>query len=606
MASLKALIEHGGTHVYIDTSFLVWLTALGSEARTEFIDWIRISAHRRFHVPVWAAHEFLRHHVQNLHGKTLTGVAADLNRVAKDAFATLRPYLDSRFAGDPREPAAIISSARSALIEIKGLADLANKWKMEHYEANSEAVIELINEFGLESPPMLDWMADIQEIEHARFEGRVPPGFKDRSKTASGTVGSNRFGDLVFWKEILHHAGEVRASGIVIISNDGKNDWVMGGREQPELDQELKSISDRLSPLPRPHPMLEYEARSAAGVRHLMLVDRNYLAIFLRRTGVMSDRLFGAAIEVSLPSARAEVNAKKKGLKDAATGKAKSTKSASARGDGLRHLPVEDGPNLNDGSLALKLAMSGGFSAENDITGPLLEAMLSPDSQGRGLEEFFSVAELKRWDNRSTLWFARSLAQRSINGDSLASAYVTDILAVLDRLPPKTSTVLYLGLMSAAYIDDEKMRTVPRGPWLEQLLALQSQPRAQPAIDAFLKYVSGRPGRPVYLPDPNVPTLHVVPVVETTKGGNRLVGLQIAGIGVIVEAQADNSLRLSTRFADRATVSVAEVVKEACVTLGIPLGQVETTEALDRIVTFGATAGIAGEADLQDNMEDES
>lgn len=602
--SLKALIERSGTHVYIDTSFLVWLTALGPEARAEFVEWIRAVAPDRIHVPVWSAHEYLRHHVQNLHGKTLTGVASDLNRVAKQAFATLRPYLDNHFAGDPRAPETIISSARSALIGIKGLADLAGKWKAEHYEASSETVIALINELGLDSPPMLDWMSDIQEIEHARFEGRVPPGFQDRSKTVSGTVGSNRFGDLVFWKEILHHAAEVRATGIVIISNDGKNDWVMGGQEQPELDHELKSVSDGLSPLPRPHPMLEYEARSAAGVRELMLVDRDYLAIFLRRTGVTSDRLFGAAIEVSLPGARAEEKARRKEMRDGG-GKSNSERMPVKRDGGPKHLPVDDGPNLNDGSLALKLAMAGAFTAENDKTGPLLQTMLSAESEGRGLEEFLTSARLKEWDNRAALWFARALGQRSIDGDGLASAYATDILAVLDRLPPKTATLLYLGLMSAAYVDGEAVRTIPRGPWLAQLLAQQSQPRAKIAIEAFMKYVAGRSGRPVYLPDAAVPALTVSPIVDTSKGA-RLAGLQIAGVGVVVEVQDDVSLRLSTRFPGRDTVTVAEVAQEACATLGIPFEQVEKTEALERTVKFGATAGIADETDLQNNMEDEA
>jgi hypothetical protein len=88
-------------------------------------------------------------------------------------------------------------------------------------------------------------MADIDVLERNRYSGRVPPGFKDKRKrekkledAKSDIVhdlsGSNRYGDLMFWREVLEHASaDAAISGIIIISNDAKNDWQMGGGRRP-------------------------------------------------------------------------------------------------------------------------------------------------------------------------------------------------------------------------------------------------------------------------------------------------------------------------------------------------------------------------------------
>lgn len=605
IAALDSLVRATGTRIYVDTSFLVWLTALGSEARTEFVDWLRGVAPGRVHVPVWSAHEYLRHHVNDLHGKKLKGVESGLNDLAKNTFKELRPYIDTTFSGDSRSASEIIAATRSALIDVKRIAGLAAQWKKQHYERNAEAVISLINEFGLDSPPLLDWLGDIQNLEQARYDGRIPPGFQDRNKSATDNDGSNSFGDLVFWKEVLHHAKQWRAGGVLIISNDGKNDWVIGGQDQPELDQELKAVANWLPPIPRPQPMLEYEARASAGIRDLMLVDRRYLAIYLRRTGSPSERFFGAAIDVTIPSPGKEDRANQKRTRDEAIGRAPPRNPEKSGDAGPKHLPVDDGPNVADNPLALRLALSGSAAGANDIAEPLLTAMLAADAEGRALETFLNRETLLQWDGRAAAWFARTLGARSISGNQLASTYATDLLGVFDRLPPKTATNLYLGLLAAAYVDDAELRTIPRAPWLTQLLALQAQPRAKVAIEGFRRIVADWPGRPVYLPDPERPVLSVRPLLEKSAGlAPRLAGLQIAGIGVIVEAQDEVDRRLVNRFPDAQTVVLGEVVKDACNALGIPFGQVEAHEALERLVSFGETVGIAAEADLDNDMED--
>lgn len=55
-----------GTHVYIDTTFLMWATKIGPASRIELLDWLRTDLNERAHVTTWAAHEYLRHHVAGM------------------------------------------------------------------------------------------------------------------------------------------------------------------------------------------------------------------------------------------------------------------------------------------------------------------------------------------------------------------------------------------------------------------------------------------------------------------------------------------------------------------------------------------------------------
>jgi hypothetical protein len=597
---LRILLASANTHIYIDTSFLVSMTALSAEARAEFAAWLEPMTRTRVHVPVWSAHEYLRHHVQDLHGNTLAEIARELNKTADSAFRVLKPYLDAQVANDPRKPAAVMTSARGTLIEIKRIADAANKWRKSHYDAHAGEVIRFINRLALKNPALLDWMIDIESYESARFEGRIPPGFQDRTKKESGTVGSNRFGDLVFWKEVLQHAREARAEGIIILSNDGKNDWNMGGEDQPALKGDLRQFRSGLPPLPRPHPMLSFEAKGTARVEDLMLVDQAYLAVFLRRAGVPCDRFFNAAVDIILPTPTEAERARRSEARGD-----RNRPSTDRVADGLKHLPTEDSPNVSNAPVALKMALAASGRDQDPKMSPLLDRMMASGVEGKGLGEFLTAEESKTWETRGVVWLARSLASRSIDNDPVATTYVSDILACFERLPHRTATALYLGVIAASYLDGPQVRSVPSGAWLAQVFQLQSSPSVAPAIGALESYFRSQGGQPVYLLNPAKPTLSVKPLTRGSRGGIPvLVGLQIGDIGVVVETQDDESRLLHNRFPERGSVSVGEVVGEACAMLGIPFDQVEKGESLERQVAFGPHTGIASPTDLQSEMED--
>lgn len=64
-----------------------------------------------------------------------------------------------------------------------------------------------------------------------RYKNDIPPGFKDASKEQTyfhnGLEYQGKYGDLIFWEQILNHAKKQEVKSIILISDDQKEDWVL-------------------------------------------------------------------------------------------------------------------------------------------------------------------------------------------------------------------------------------------------------------------------------------------------------------------------------------------------------------------------------------------
>jgi hypothetical protein len=89
---VAALLPLNDTQIYVDTSFLMWLSKIGQKSRRQFIDWLAATCPHRVHVPVWSAHEYLRHHVAGTILDDLEKRAKQLTDIATQSYAYLRPF----------------------------------------------------------------------------------------------------------------------------------------------------------------------------------------------------------------------------------------------------------------------------------------------------------------------------------------------------------------------------------------------------------------------------------------------------------------------------------------------------------------------------------
>src|SRR5258708_16340566 len=94
MDDFATALDSDRTKFYLDTSILIWLIRLGSQARAEVLAWFRSRPAKSACVPVWAAHELHRHILGNTAKKNLTEIVGDLTSRYDDFVRTAAERAD--------------------------------------------------------------------------------------------------------------------------------------------------------------------------------------------------------------------------------------------------------------------------------------------------------------------------------------------------------------------------------------------------------------------------------------------------------------------------------------------------------------------------------
>ena len=142
---LVALISEQSTHIYIDASFLMWMTKIGSRSRRELISWLRLNCVGRVHVPIWAAHEYLRHHVAGTIVNELAKKTKEVADLVRRTYTYFRPLIDEPFGSGAKDPSNIRSDTRAALNTLNDLTTITRQWH-KSYQKHASEVIAFINE----------------------------------------------------------------------------------------------------------------------------------------------------------------------------------------------------------------------------------------------------------------------------------------------------------------------------------------------------------------------------------------------------------------------------------------------------------------------------
>jgi hypothetical protein len=208
------LLKADATHVYFDTSFLMWLTMVGNEARSQFIQWAAKLGDRT-HVPLWSMHEYYRHHTMGTLRADLGNRADELMTAAKAFQKEVRKYADQPLLIGQSE-AAYQDAVDNILGSLKEISDAAKRWD---YDRCAVEVIAWMNSRACQLPTVFQSMASLGAEGAARYTQDVPPGFLDRRKEDAPSKGSNKYGDLLFWQEIVEHAPTVHAISVIVGSS---------------------------------------------------------------------------------------------------------------------------------------------------------------------------------------------------------------------------------------------------------------------------------------------------------------------------------------------------------------------------------------------------
>ena len=603
---LVSLIRTRSTHLYIDTSFLMWMTKVGSDSRRELIDWLRKNCAGRVHVPIWAAHEYLKHHVA---GTITTDLKKQTNEVSsrvRSAYTYFRPFLDEPLGQGAKAPSAVRAEARKTLDDLDSLASKINEqWD---YKKHASEVISFINEVTPEQTSVYDHLENVTQVGDGRFTASIPPGYQDRRKKGIGRqfqehedeapAGSNQYGDLIFWKEILVHAKNIRAEALIVVTNDRKNDWYMGGGREIDIDPELRSLKKDWKPVPRPHPMLAMEAKLIAEVSRVELLDSAYLAALLWEVARDEVKAFvNVAIIADSSEPTSEKDRQAKPLEERT---AVDTAEASAADDEQRYL-FPDSPLVQNSLPKFSLAL---FASRDVIEedGALLEEWRANVGEGRPLAKIITSEALAGFDRKKLARLARELHDRVLQQTPGYEEVLTDLVSILGRIPPDTAAALYLGLLASMYLvrESNASRFPPFSPVARFLFDQQPTAYALNGVRAVAERLSDNEAAPLYLPNSDCPKIAVRLSTESHPSvADQLRSLKVGEVELLTPAQRDESLRLSALFGRSEPTEGEEIIRKACDLFIIPLKQVERENSFRQSYTLTETIGFKRPRDIR-------
>jgi hypothetical protein len=593
---VETAFDSPDTHFYIDTSFLIWVTTLGKNARGEFIAWIDGLGRDRFHIPVWSGHEYLTHHVQGLIATSLTDISDQLRKLADNTYFFLRPFLDEPLSASGRTPQQAKTSAREVFLDMKKLANELSNWTNEHYHDHFSDVVQLIGELGLPGKAVFDSMETIDALERNRFAGRIPPGFQDKKKkerrnkgapSRSGrleetetTTGHNRFGDLVFWQEVLLDSQRPEVRTVVVLSNDRKNDWHMGGRANAQIETDLKTMRKSWDPVPEVHPMLALEAASFSDVDKVFLIDSPYLAAFFHDSGAACEAFVSAALTVELPHLSKKVGKQRR----------KEYRANSLEGAPRKAL-FHDGAHLEVGEFPLQRYFAS--RAELPAVDAFLATALENNAVGKPLTDFMEES-LQSMSALELVRLARRIHGRAIANDPLATAFVSDLAGLFPDLAGEVATCLYFGMLCSVYFsEDNGPRLPPSSLMLDELSGLSVEPYAKLALRALNAVANRQQRKALYVISPEQKPVEVrfIPRDELVSEQKFIVGMMIDGVETLTQSQGDEAWRLSTLFRKKSRIKGEELVVEACRAFGVPLAMVAPSDDRQQEFEYEASTG---------------
>lgn len=605
------ILRDSRTRVYVDTSLLTWLTKIGPTSRQQFLEWLEECCSDRLFVPAWAAHEFYRHHVNGTVAKELSDHIGSLKKISAESYALLHPFLDQL----QDNASAKRSRVREALAALSGITEVFDD--LQKNDNHAAEVIAFINLHAMPQSSIFENLNGIEGLAEARFTGRIPPGFQDRNKKAAVTsdeeglieTGTNRWGDLMFWHEILQDARLEKPQAIVILTRDSKNDWRMGGLLQPE-EPEAKSKGSSEAPQEKiespVHPTLSFEALRIAGVDKVLLLDNSRLAAIAKSEGVASS-FVGVAISPAPIQPKTEKTIRKEEVDLRTRYEAEAEKKLASR-SGYRFL---DPPGMTAHPTKLNLlllqtrkALAGPVSAECVDAEAKLATIITGDDN---IEAVLNREVVEKLGSEGFMMFIRRLGERALiePGYDIMAA---DTIAMLDKLPPATASHAYLGLLAAMYLKEgNKSRIAPQSPVASQLVKLRTESYAKCPIQALGAIVAKQERRPIYFPTVNGAAMPAQFYADSdVEPRNQLVSLWIGGQQLLTEDQGDEALRFSGRF-DKSAITAQEAVEFASELFHFPIALIAPNVHFDAEFTVTPFLGYKAPNEIwvADNKENE-
>ena len=266
LTKVKSLINDLDCEIFIDTNIISQLYRLNDNARNDFYDWIE-KCKGRFHIPVWSIHEYSK----RVYSKNTNDYLAELSKIqtCSKELHTISEFVKG-YVGESLLKGSIYQDKTEELFsDIDKVNDLLekinkaiNSKRNEHQSIVHKEIIDKLQLYALNSD-VYGLLKDIHSEPEWRFDGKIPPGFKDDDKS------SNRIGDLIIWKELLAYCANKGSKKAILISRDCKQDFTYLPDYQI-CDGRKASNTEKLRIA---HESLVYEFQIATGSDEFVIIE---------------------------------------------------------------------------------------------------------------------------------------------------------------------------------------------------------------------------------------------------------------------------------------------------------------------------------------------
>lgn len=152
----------------------MWMTKIGASSRRKLVEWLTANCAGRIHVAIWAAHEYLKHHVAGTILAELKEKTDEIVSLVGRTYSYFRPIIDEAYGDGAEDPAAIRAATRSALHGPDRLAATSRQWH-KVYQKHASDVIAFINAHSVERTSLFGYFEDLPNMGAGRFLGSVLP-----------------------------------------------------------------------------------------------------------------------------------------------------------------------------------------------------------------------------------------------------------------------------------------------------------------------------------------------------------------------------------------------------------------------------------------------
>jgi predicted nucleic acid-binding protein len=304
-SKIAEIVINKRTLIFFDTNILAYLYKLHTNARHEFYAWSdSVIKDNRLFIPGWAASEYSNRVTTNKlddYTNKSNNASPDKAKKMYDALYEIAAlFVDTdilaryNFQGNREQ---FLDEFRRNINSLDTFTRVFNT-QIEvgdvHHEITKHFSTVVLNS------NLTKLCVKANREGDTRFEHRLPPGFKDGSKS------ENRFGDLIIWYEILIKSKELKDNfdHVVFLSNDEKSDWVYAPKFRANTNSGTrKSVSNKNPVIKIADPRLVTEFSNSLGHSNFTVCSLALLIESLSKTEPKRFTNLAGAIQINIQEA---------------------------------------------------------------------------------------------------------------------------------------------------------------------------------------------------------------------------------------------------------------------------------------------------------------